>query len=653
MKILFSQLQELIPDLTDTPKEAGEIFTMIGYMMDRFEEVIFNGKKDYLLGLEIRQNRPDCLSIIGLAKELAAYHGLQLQLPQTYPINEGKSPVDIAINAKDYVWRVMAYEVKGVDIKESPVWLKEFLSFYDMNSINTLVDISNFVMLMTGEPSHIFDKDKIEGTLRWALNKKHESITTLDGSVIPLSKNMLVIEDDHNPLALAGMVGGDKARITESTTHIIIEMGVYDRALVTQNSREVSITTEASRRLEKDLDPNNMDYGMKMLMNMIQEYGDGEVVSQVFNFYENPYIPPVISFDSSLPSRFAGVSISEEQSIEILKNLGCVVEGNSPYMVTPPVNRLDLQVPEDLVEEVTRIYGYYNIPSDQVPSLKVVNDITPVIAKLDEQIKDILVSNGLDEILSWPLTGIEENIQANYKKWEVIKTQNSVNEEFPDLRQTLLAGLFHQFKEYKKNNLNHISIFEIGKVFGKQDGEYMENESLGLLIHDDGQKVSLDMIRGIIETVIRLCGFSTIQYRKSKHVPLLANPYSIWDIFVDDVFVGIIGKSRQIEWKGNTYFAEIDLSILASRIGSLTTNPIVEVTTKIITLDANLEKKQGEEIDKIIGHVRSLLPLENIWNVEVIDIYPLKDTTRYTIRVSYNNMSDQEAKKLHVSIFGE
>ena len=196
--------------------------------------------------------------------------------------------------------------------------------------------------------------------------------------------------------------------------------------------------------------------------------------------------------------------------------------------VVPPTNRLDLQIPEDLVEEVVRMFGFYEIPSDETPVVQVVKKITPAIVIIDEKIKDILTSRGYDETLTWPLTKINANEQTNYREWEIVSTQNSMNEEYPNLRQTLAPGLLAQMEEYRKLNLEYIQLFEIGKVFGRVVCDtdcYEENESLGMLLVT--KENTLTQFKNDLETVMREIGILDISYQHANSIPALANPYTV------------------------------------------------------------------------------------------------------------------------------
>ncbi|MFH1412528.1 MAG: phenylalanine--tRNA ligase subunit beta [bacterium] len=652
MKILYSQIKELVPDLSADAKEVSEVLTMTGSMVDSFEKVEFKNSRDYLISLEIRQNRADCLSVIGVAREVAAYYGLRVKLPETKELDYTGNELDIKVKDKEFVKRILAVRIDHLKNQESPYWLKEFLAFYDINSVSILVDLSNYVMFYTGYTSHLLDMSKIHGGLIWSVNKDKVKIQTLDDTE-DLGNNELIISDDENILALAGIIGCKIAAIDMNTTSIIAEMAIYDRALIMQNSRALGIVTEASNRLSKDLDPAKAEYAFNLLINLLLEHGHGRLTSQQYNYYtEKRKIEP-ISFDPYLASKIAGVDISKEKVIEILENLRFKVEDNNEDLkITFPSDRMDIEMEEDLAEEVIRMARFDSIPSDQVPSLEVVSDITPKIYYLKDKIRDFLSALGYDEILSQPLVGVNINSKTNWQDWENIITQNSVNDEFPDLRQSIASGLINQLNVYLKKNLNYIQIFEIGKVFGKKGKECLEHDSLGILSHDFSNNPGVNKFKKVVEQMLRYLGLAGIMYQASKTKPDVANPYAVWNIVVNDQIIGIIYKLKPLEQGQTTYFCELNLEIILELLLKSNINPAVEIMQKIVALDANLELASKYQLIDYLQKAREKIGFNNLWSIEIIDEYKLsEDKIRYTIRVSYQKMPDQEAKALHLKIF--
>lgn len=536
---------------------------------------------------------------------------------------------------------------------DSPAWLNEYMNFYGLNSVNLLVDLSNYVMLLTGYPSHLIDYKKTDGQISWSLNKSFDEMTTLLGTSVKLQKNTeLIIRDQKNIIALAGIVGGTEAAISSETKSIIAEVAVYDRSVIRKNSRSLNIVTEASHRLEKDLDPNGAEYAINLLVSLILEYGGGKIDSDLFEYYPKRYVSPKVEFKTSLPSEFSGIEIKEEDTLRILKNLNFIIEEkDNLLLVTPPTYRLDISLPEDLVEEVVRVYGYNRIPADEIPKLEIVSDITPKNIPLAEKIRDILSTLGFDEILSWPLTKNDDNEFVNYMDWNTVSTQNSVNDVYPNLRQSMITGLLNQLNEYFKKNVDFINIFEIGKVFGEKGGEYMECESLGVMATSN--KDVIVEFKNKIESLLRLIGFRDIKYFEAKSKPKIANQNSCWEIYDGKQRIGVLYKLIPQEIKSNVYVSEIDLD----RVTKLLflelekNNPVVEITQKLIALDVNIELESSKSIFEYLEEIEKKIDKKHLWSINVVDTYPLEKSIRYTLRVTYEELSDQEAKNMHATVF--
>jgi len=655
MKVIYSQLLQLIPGLKASPKEVGEAMTFAGFMMDAFEEIKYQDKKDYLLSFEIRQNRADCFSVFGIAREVAAYYGLKAVLLQKKIDDEQKLsvlPVKVEVENNE-VKRIIALRMSDIKNRQSPQWLRDFLEIYGLNGKNALVDISNYIMILTGYPSHLLDSDKVDGNLRWTNVKEDEKITTLDGSIIDLTqKNELVIRDNKKILALAGIVGSQVAAIDVGTTNVIAEMAVYNGAIIRRDARSTKIVTEASNRLEKDLDPESAGIAMGLMINMIKDICGGRLASRIFEYYPMRKVCQAIKFDATMPSFYAGVEIPLSFSLDILKRLQFTVrktDKNDIYSVICPPHRTDIFYPQDLYEEVIRVFGYDKIPVDKVPLLEITADITPKRIIASRKIREILNSCGFDEILSLPLVERGESKRANYLAWEAIETENSINENYPELRLTLLNGLLRQTRDYLKKNIEIVDLFEIGKVFGKSDGEFREFESLGIFVCR-GEK-ALCLLKANIEKVMRMLGCTDIIYRPSRMIPELANPYNCKMIEVGGKNCGIIYKLRpKAVVAKNAYFAEINIDELLTVINT-TANPVVELASKLVPLDVNVELDVDDNPGEYIQSIKNRVGGDKIWSMQIVDSFAAGNKIKYTIRISYLGLIDPEAKKIHSELF--
>lgn len=642
MKVLYSEIKNLIPGLKASPKEVGETLTLTGFMMDGLEEVSYKGKKDFLISLEIRQNRADCLSVIGLAREVAAYYNLKVNVTSVKKIKEIKENLNIKIEAKDYVKRVLAVSLDSVENNESPEWLKEYMYLYGLATAGILVDLSNYVMIMTGYPSHLIDSKKIEGIISWSINDQSREIETISGLKTKLNTGEIIIKDDKDVLALAGIIGGNKGIIDNNTKSLIVEFAVYDRSIIRKNSRSLNISTEASKRLEKELDPNGIDYAMELLVSLILEHAKGKITSSFFSYYPKKHISPKIKFNERLSSDLSGIEISNKETLRILKGLNFFV--SKDLIVIPPTYRMDVSLPEDVAEEIIRIYGYDKIPTNDIPKLEIVKNITPPNIILSDKIRDTLNTLGFDEILSWPLTQKGVNAEINYLKLNEIFTQNSVNELYPNLRQSIASGLLNQMNEYFKKGVEYIDIFEIGKVFGESNKKYIEYDSLGLL--SVSKENSLPQFKNKIDLLLRILGFKNISYLNAEIKPKISNPNSCWDIYIKNQCVGIIYKLTPSEIKLNTYFAEINIQKITEILLKVKNNPVVEITQKLTFLDVNVEIKDKSSIYEIINLLEKNISSRYLWSINVIDIY----NNKYTLRITYKELSDKESKAEHAKV---
>ena len=650
MKLAYSHLKELIPTLKASPEAVGEVLSLIGYMVDGVEKKKRGGKPDMVLSVELRQNRPDCQSLIGLSRELAAYYGLTLNLPKIKKIPTGKQSLKIGVESKA-VRAIRALEVRGVKNGPSPKWLVEWLAVYDMKSISLLVDISNAVMLLTGYPSHIIDADKLEGNLRWSEAGKHKNFTTLDGSAIALSGKELLIADASGPIALAGIVGGTKAEVSLSTTNAIIEMAVYDPLVIRRDARNLNITTEAGIRLSRRLSVNGVDDAFAILIDLIFSNAKPQSFSKVFQYGALEKKSKAIVFDATAPTSFAGVEISEKKSIDLLKRLGCVVaKQGKGYKVVPPLFREDLEESEDLVEEVVRLVGFNTIPGDTVPALMVTRNLTPVSIRLKEWLRDRMRALGYDEILSQPLVARMANEQTNYMPWQAIETQNSVNEEFPVLRQSLLGGLLNQLEIYAKKDVAYAQIFEIGKIFGQERKAYSEYDAMAALLKTD--KPSLHVVQSVLESLLLSLGVANICFDAMAKAPMVANPHAAWTVKTGDMSIGSLMALKPVAGAEHIYAFEVYLEALQMALKSKKTGAAVyELKNKIVALDVTIELKGYEQIAEKVAEIGSRINEKNLWDISVIDEFKLPNSVRYTFRISYKDLSDQEAKELHGKIF--
>lgn len=600
MKIIYSEIKKWLPKLSDDAKSLRDNLTQIGHFVSGFEEI----GEETVLDLEIRSNRADCLGYYGIARELATFYKIDFQIPEISNLKFTDSPIPITINSPD-VYRIQATKISNVKNSLSPTWLKKFLKLHDINSINTLVDLTNYVMLQWGIPCHAFDLKKAT-RLIWENNQSYSEFISLDNTKIKLSPNNLLITDSKEVLSLS-FIGGQKSAIGLDTTDSILEMAIYNPSRVRTDSRSLKTITEASIRLDKELDTNTIPLAFSHLLSLLITHCQAVISGQFLDIYPNPPLKITIEFDPSSPSTYAGVDIPTDFSLKTLISLGCltpplVKEGTEGRLiVSPPSIRKDLNLSEDLIEEVIRFYGYYQIPTDTPIDSQLLPDITPPILYLTEKLKDQLIKLGYDEIRSWPLVKDSLDDTAVY-------TQNSINSDYPVLRQSIIQSLRQQLDQYSRFKLLEPQFFEIGKIFSQKNSQFIEQYALGIY-HHNSKKLQSDL--------------NTLNLKAN----IIDNNYC-------EIILDILSKPEKY-------------------LPAKHTSKAIELTSQIITLDANLTLNTKKDPLSLIKTYSLKIDPKLLWQMKITDVYydQKLNKYRYTFQVSYYNCNDKIAKKAHLSAF--
>jgi phenylalanyl-tRNA synthetase beta chain len=647
MYLLFSQLKKYLPDLTDGPKEAAAGFTKIGYMLDKFYEVEYQGKPDFLLDLEVRQNRADCFGVLGLARELSAYYNIPLILPEfDAPEYTSANKASISVEADKGVKRVVAVEIEGVEIGESPAWLKEYLAHYEINSISNLVDLTNYVMIETGHASHAFDRELLDGDrLIWKYPTQNEKFTTLNGEEVEIDPSILTISDVSKAVCLT-FIGGKEVEINNNTRNVILEMAVYEGGIVRQNSRKLNITTEAGSRLEKYLDPETIPQAFDWLVSLILENCGGTLASSKTDIYLEPTVIEDISLDLNKLRQIAGVGITNDEAEVILNRLGfqTVSKNADLYTFKSATNRLDVTLEEDLIEEVVRIYGYDQVPLTNI-SIESTDDITPRILNTIDSVSLSLASKGYNEVRSWVLVSERDINETESDINFAIKTTNSINEEVPYLRSNILMSLHGHYVKAQKNNLDNVRFFEIGKVFRLIDGAYTEHYSLGML--RDGVDLN-NMFMDIQALLSPYIGTTNIEMQKKENVAKIMHPSNTYNLLVNGIQIGTMGITNKFVTDEEFTFAEINLETIDGLYNKVPSS--LEITQRVYDLDVNITgTSQNEAVVVVTSKLDTVK--DKVYSWELIDEFRSEAAEIYTFRISYINLTDLEAKELHSQLF--
>jgi phenylalanyl-tRNA synthetase beta chain len=434
---------------------------------------------DVILDLDVTPNRPDCLSVIGIAREIAALTGEPLRLPEIH-YEETEKSVDsfasVDIVDPDLCPRYCASLVTGIKIAPSPSWLQQRLNSCGMRPINNVVDVTNYVMLEYGQPLHAFDYHKLKGRqiiVRRAGNG--ETITTLDGSERALNPDILVIADKEEAVAVAGIMGGLNSEVTDKTDTILLESANFNQATIRRGCSHLQFQSEASIRFDKGLNSGLPLLPLKRATQLLLELAGGRAAKGIIDVYPGKSEPKLISLTAREVKRLSGLKVNIDEILKVLKALGFECQegdSGSQILVSAPYWRSDIKCSADLVEEVVRIIGYERIPitrlNSSLPRQESGLSLPAQRSNLKEKLRNILAGFGFQEILTYSLVSLEK-LQKLSPKLELkilpLKVANPMTREQEYLRTSLRAGLLATLAHNQKFEQAGIRLFEIGKVF--------------------------------------------------------------------------------------------------------------------------------------------------------------------------------------------
>jgi phenylalanyl-tRNA synthetase beta chain len=619
MRIPVNWLKDFVKITVNEEKLANDL-TLIGHMLDKVEFV--NGNK--VLDLELRGNRADCYSILGIAREISALYRKPLKnLKIITGLNFTDKLKNISLTPdKNYVKRAMMVEISNVKIENSPKWLTSRLEEYGIPSINNIVDLTNYVMIETGQPMHAFDQERVGGEIFIRLAKSGEKMTTFLGETIKLTKDDLVWANKDNVLSVAGAIGGKEHSITKYTKKVLLEAANYDRANIRRSVHRHNLFTDAGIRHEKELDPNLVEFGIGRFLAILEENKWGNVSTTVLNFYPNPVKPWKLNLNIDYKTRLSGLEIETNTTKDILISLGfkIIKATDSALEVEVPTHRTDVLHEEDLIEEVLRIYGYDKIPSN-ILSLEIPEDITPGFIKQEERFKNALNSVGFDEIISLPFVkpGFQKlNLSLFTPNLDPVKVENPPSPEIEYLRLSMIPNLIEFCRKILHERGQAARLYELGKTYHYAKGKYIENRKVGICYWlKNGATYS--KFKGYLEALFSQLNIKNTRFEINDS-PLLKNPYSI---MIGNTTICIGG---QVD---NVYFAEINLEEALGKESPDTVKLWPKYPPQIEDVTINIKEGVliGGVIDKIYGTDKL------ISQVELVDRF--KDN--YTFRVWYQH----------------
>ena len=519
--------------------------------------------KDYLrindtvFELEITPNRPDCLSHIGIARELSAYYGKELKYPETEiksEISEKTSDnVKVSIEDSNLSRRYVTRILKNVTVKESPKWLKERIEAVGLRSINNIVDVSNFILMEMNHPNHVFDLDKIEGNeIKVKSAIKGDKLVTLDEQERELEDGDIVICDSKKILALGGVMGGLDSEVTDNTKNILLEVAQFNPQNVRKTSRRLTLSSDSSYRFERGIDVEDSIKVINRLANLIQEVAGGEILNGYVDVYPVPYENKVAELNFERLDRFVGKVIPREKVIEILRNLEIDVKDNGETLtLTAPSYRGDLELEQDYFEEVIRMYGFDNI-ENILPRVDINKNSTLDTTKLTDRVKTICASVGLKEVINYsfiPKDALQKLKFTGVSEDKLIDISNPITEDFVTMRPTLLYSLIKNAKDNMNRNVSNIRFFEVSRTFEKAEELAKEDIKVGIILAGENDKtlwnpkpVHYDFydLKGIVEEIFSKLKFQSFSIKRSVQTEF--HPGRSADVFVGKEYIGSFGE---------------------------------------------------------------------------------------------------------------
>ena len=606
----------------------------------------FDIKTDTVFEIGLTPNRTDAMSHIGVARDLKAAlnskdHNLKMCLPSVkdFSIDSNSLEIKVDVQTPELCPRYSGLTISNITVKDSPEWLKNRLLSIGINPINNIVDITNYVLHETGQPLHAFDANKIDGnTIIVKTAKSKSKFITLDESERELSVEDLMICNENEPMCIAGVFGGLKSGVNENTTTIFLESAYFNPISIRKTAKRHILSTDASFRYERGCDPNITVYALKRAAILIKEICNGEITSDIIDFYPKPIENVNVNFSFDSLNKIAGEKINKDLVKKILKNLeiNIVEDSGDSLILSIPTYRVDVTREIDVIEEVLRIYGFNTIalPDKLSTSITISNSIDSY--KLKKVLSNLLASNGFNEIMNNSLT------KSSYNKFiEEFKDENNVNilnplsSDLNIMRRTLLFSALESV-EYNNNRKNsNLKFFEFGKSYQIFD-KYEENQHLYLTITGNkyeenwnvkNEKVDFFFIKEMVHTILSRLGLTKYKVKEVNTNGLSSGlMYSVKKkplVYFGNVDSNIL-KSYKI--RNSVFIADFNWDLILDLVGN---NKIVYKPVNkfpIIRRDLSLlinQEVSFSQLEKIARSVNnSLLQEVNLFDVYIGDKLP-------------------------------
>ena len=639
------------------------------------------GLDDVVFELEITPNRPDCLSLIGVAREIRAETGNPLKLP-VIDLKESETDIgdltSVTIDAPDLCPRYAARVTRGVKVGQSPAWLQQRLESVGVGVINNIVDITNFVLMEYGQPLHAFDYHKLtENRIVVRRATAGENITTLDEIDRELTPDMLVIADTEKPVALAGIMGGYDSEITETTSDVLLESAYFNPSSIRATAKALGISTEASYRFERGADPGTVLAALDRAAQLITELAGGTICKGVVDVYPGQQPLTEIQLRPERVNFILGTTLETSEMVQILSDLGFDVKAGeetlkkhpskNPLRVTVPTFRSDVTREIDLIEEIARVYGYDNIPTT-LPKGDIPVPAPDPKVEVRRRVKQFLLAAGMMEAINYsfsdPNNFDKTRFTADDPRRDALKLQNPLSPEMSVLRTTLLPGILENAQRNRNHQIDTIALFEIGSVFIGNGAEKEPERVTGILAGQVGDGVSSNPyrepdfydIKGVVEGILEVCGIADYTLQKTD-APTF-HPGRNAAVLLDDRPLGTFGEAHpevldNYDLPYKAYLFDFDMealvaaAIFAKRFEPISVYPKVERDLAIVVDKAVLSDMPTGLIYATGGELVESVRLFDVYEGEQVPEGKKSLAYAITYHSATETLTDKAVNALH------
>jgi len=638
------------------------------------------GLKDVIFEIGLTPNRADCLSVIGIAREIAAMLGKKVTYPSIAVVENGPAidaVASVKVNDPDLCPRYMARYVSGCTVGPSPAWMITRLNAVGIRSINNVVDITNYVLLEYGHPLHAFDHRLLAGgTVIVERAAEGESFVTLDEQERVLTLQDLTIRDAEKAIALAGIMGGENSEISDTTTDILLESAYFAPSAIRRTARRLGMHTEASHRFERGADVSILPRALDRAASLMTELAGGKLAAGTIDVYPSPIQPRVVSVRLERIERILGIEIPHEDVKRIFHNLEFSVACPEPgiFHVTVPTYRVDIEREIDLIEEVARLNGYENIPVT-MPKVRTFSDRPSPHQALEKKLRDLFISHGLSEVITYsfvnPSVFDKILLDENDPRRKPIKVLNPLSEDQSVMRTTLLPGLLEATARNLSFRLMNVQIFEMRRIYLPADTKELPDEPVfaaGLLtgLRDpeswsrSAELLDFYDVKGLLVNIFESLGISNVVY-EARELEAFYHPGKACSVYCGNEHIGSFGEIHPTVQENYAiekplYYFELNFEKLLSfstDVTSVSPPPRFPDTFRDIAMLVEDGIETGVVLDCLRGN-----NIKELENVELFDLYKgpgIPDGHKsIAVRVRYRSLertlTDEEVNRLQEQV---